>query len=89
MIGGLKDVKKVCILALYFMLFCLVFIRFNGQNYQKPTENEVKVEENIPLPFDKFKKECAELMERIKDDYIRNFICVQNEEEYQEMLANY
>lgn len=71
------------------MLFCLVFIRFRGQNYQKPTENEVKVEENIPLPFDKFKKEYAELMERIKDDYIRNFICVQNEEEYQEMLANY
>ena len=89
MIGGLKDVKKVCILALYFMLFCLVFIRFNGQNYQKPTENEVKVEENIPLPFDKFKKEYAELMEKIKDDYIRNFICVQNEEEYQEMLADY
>ena len=44
------------------MLFCLVFIRFRGQNYQKPTENEVKVEENIPLPFDKFKKEHAELM---------------------------
>ena len=40
MIGGLKDVKKVCILALYFMLFCLVFIRFRGQNYQKPTENK-------------------------------------------------
>ena len=81
--------KKVCILALYFMLFCLVFIRFRGQKYQKPTENEVKVEENILLSFDKFKKEYAELMERIKDDYIRNFICVQNEEEYQEMLANY
>ena len=39
-IGGLKDVKKYRYLALYFMLFCLVFIRFNGQNYQKPTENE-------------------------------------------------
>ena len=43
----------------------------------------------MQFPFDKFKKEYAELMERIKDDYIRNFMCVQNEEEYQEMLADY
>ena len=48
------------------MLFCLVFIRFRGQSYQKPTENEVKVEENIPHPFDKFKKEHAELWKELK-----------------------
>ena len=70
-IGGLKDVKKVCILALYFMLFCLVFIRFNGQNYQKPTENEVKVEEDIP-PSEKVEIEVVEeIIEEEPKQYVQ------------------
>ena len=63
--------KKVCILALYFMLFCLVFIRFNGQNYQKPTENEVKVEEDIP-PSEKVESEVVEeIIEEEPKQYVQ------------------
>lgn len=63
--------KKVCILTLYFMLFCLAFIRFNAQNTQKTVENEVKIEENIP-PSEKVEIEVVEeIIEEEPKQYVQ------------------
>lgn len=43
----------------------------------------------LRFPYDKFKKEWLEEKENIKENYIKNFVCPQDEDEYQEALAEY
>lgn len=43
----------------------------------------------LKFPFKEFKEEWLELKENIKENYIKNFVCPQDEEEYQEALAEY
>lgn len=43
----------------------------------------------LKFPYQKFKEEWLKVKEEIKENYIKNFVCPQDEEEYQEALAEY
>ena len=43
----------------------------------------------IKCPYKEFMDEYNNLIKKIKDDYIKNFLCPQNDEEYEEALINY
>ena len=43
----------------------------------------------LKFPYKKFKEEWLKLKEDIKEDYIKNFVCPQTKEEYEEALAEY
>lgn len=40
-------------------------------------------------PYKEFMDEYNNLIKKIKDDYIKNFLCPQDDEEYEEALINY
>lgn len=54
--------------------------------YCEAEENSFTV---MKFPFRKFKEEWLSLKEEMKEIYIRNFVCPQDDEEYQEALAEY
>ena len=43
----------------------------------------------MKFPFEKFKDEWSSLKKDMKDDYIKNFICPQSDEEYESELERY
>lgn len=43
----------------------------------------------IKYPYKEFMQEYQKLTNSIKDEYVRNFICPQDSEEYNEALSNY
>lgn len=43
----------------------------------------------LKFSYKKFKEEWLKLKENIKEDYIKNFVCPQTKEEYEEALAEY
>ena len=43
----------------------------------------------LKFPYKKIKEEWLKLKEDIKEDYIKNFVCPQTKEEYEEALAEY
>ena len=43
----------------------------------------------IKCPYKEFMDEYNNLTKKIKDDYIKNFLCPQDDEEYEEALINY
>lgn len=43
----------------------------------------------LKFPYKKFKKEWLEFKEFIKEEYIKNFVCPQDKEEYEEAVAEY
>ena len=43
----------------------------------------------LKFPYKKFKEEWLKLKDNIKEDYIKNFVCPQTKEEYEEALAEY
>lgn len=43
----------------------------------------------IKCPYREFMDEYNNLTEKIKNNYIKNFLCPQDNEEYEEALINY
>lgn len=43
----------------------------------------------LKFPYKEFVKEWNDLKLKMKDEYIRNFVCVQDEREYEEAESNY
>lgn len=43
----------------------------------------------IKCPYREFMDEYNNLTEKIKNNYIKNFLCLQDDEEYKETLINY
>lgn len=55
--------------------------------YCNPLEEESHT--ILKFPYKKFKEAWLKLKEDIKEEYIKNFVCPQDEEEYKEALAEY
>lgn len=57
--------------------------------WQRVNSNEDSNITFLRFPYEDFMEEYRQLTEDIKENYIRNFVCVQDEEEYEEYSSIY